>query len=44
MDRVELTDLQKRSLRNRNIALGISLGLLAVIFYAMAVSKFSHGL
>jgi type II secretory pathway component PulM len=44
MDRVVLSDLQKRSRRNRNIALGVSLALLVVIFYAITIIKMSPGL
>ncbi len=40
MDRVELTDAQKKSRRGRNIALGLVLACLVAIFYAITVAKF----
>ncbi|MDB5523572.1 MAG: hypothetical protein JWM58_1335 [Rhizobium sp.] len=39
MDKIELTELQKRSLRNRNIALGIALAALVIIFYAITIIR-----
>jgi hypothetical protein len=39
MDRIELTELQKRSRRNRNIALGVSLAALVIIFYAITIIR-----
>jgi hypothetical protein len=43
MDRIELTELQRRSRRNRNIALGVSLAALVVIFYAITIIKMAPG-
>jgi hypothetical protein len=43
MDRVELTEPQRRSRRNRNIALGVCLGALVVIFYAITIIKMAPG-
>ena len=43
MDKVELSEIQKRSRRNRNIALGVSLAALVVIFYAVTIIKMVPG-
>ncbi|MDH6266603.1 hypothetical protein M2360_001999 [Rhizobium sp. SG_E_25_P2] len=43
VDRIELTELQRRSRRNRNIALGVSLAALVVIFYAITIIKMTPG-
>jgi hypothetical protein len=39
METIQLTEPQKKSRRNRNIALGIVLALLVVIFYAITIIK-----
>ena len=39
MDKIELTEPQKRSRRNRNIALGITLAALVIIFYAITIVR-----
>ncbi|MBL0370826.1 hypothetical protein JJB09_02180 [Rhizobium sp. KVB221] len=39
MDKIQLTELQRKSRRNRNIALGVTLALLVVIFYAITIIK-----
>ncbi|WP_198585902.1 hypothetical protein [Pararhizobium haloflavum] len=39
MDKVELTDKQKRARRNRSIAIGLVLAFLVVLFYAATVIK-----
>lgn len=43
MDRVELNELQRRSRRNRNIAIGVTLAALAIIFYAITIVKMAPG-
>ena len=43
MDKVELTELQRRSRRNRNIAIGVSLAVLVVIFYAITIIRMVPG-
>ena len=43
MEKIELTDIQKRSRRNRNIALGVTLGALGVIFYAITIIRMVPG-
>jgi hypothetical protein len=44
MDFVKLTEAQRKSRRNRNIALGLVLAGLVVLFYAITVVKFlGHG-
>ena len=39
VEKIELTEPQKKSRRNRNIALGIVLALLVVMFYAITIIK-----
>ena len=39
MEKIVLTEPQKKSRRNRNIALGVTLALLVVIFYAITIIK-----
>ncbi|WP_377292819.1 hypothetical protein [Rhizobium sp. SG2393] len=43
METVTLTDKQKKSRRGRNIALGLVLGGLVVLFYVITVIKFATG-
>ncbi|AGS20817.1 hypothetical protein NXC12_CH00976 [Rhizobium etli] len=43
MDLVKLTEKQMKSRRNRNIALGLVLAGLAVLFYVMAIVKMGGG-
>ena len=38
-----LTPSQQRSRRLRNIAIGLAIGLLVVIFYAMTIAKMGAG-
>jgi hypothetical protein len=39
MERVELTDAQKKSRRSRNLALGLALAGLVVLFYLVTLAK-----
>lgn len=39
MDRVELTEAQKKSRRSRNLALGLALAGLVVLFYLVTLAK-----
>lgn len=39
MDTVTMTEAQKKSRRNRNIALGVVLGGLVILFYVMTWAK-----
>ena len=39
IDRIELNEAQKKSRRNRNIALGLVLAALVVLFYIMTLVK-----
>nr|WP_299498915.1 hypothetical protein [uncultured Rhizobium sp.] len=39
MEKIVLTEPQKKSRRNRNIALGIVLALLVVMFYVITIIK-----
>ena len=39
MEKIVLTEPQKKSRRNRNIALGVTLAMLVVIFYAITIIK-----
>jgi hypothetical protein len=43
MDKIELTEVQKRSRRSRNLALGLSLAALVVIFYAITIIRMVPG-
>jgi len=44
METVKLTEKQMKSRRNRNIALGLVLAGLVVLFYAITIVKFSGGM
>lgn len=39
MDRIELTEKQRRARRNRSIAIGILLAALVVLFYTATIVK-----
>lgn len=39
MEKIDLTEPQKKSRRSRNLALGVTLALLAVLFYAVTIIK-----
>jgi hypothetical protein len=39
-DGVKLTPQQEKSRRARNIAIGVTVGLLALLFYAVTIVKF----
>lgn len=43
MELVKLTEAQRKSRRNRNIALGLVLAGLVVLFYAITLVKFGVG-
>ncbi|CAN7194656.1 hypothetical protein J2W42_001324 [Rhizobium tibeticum] len=43
MDVVKLTEAQRKSRRNRNVALGLVLAGLVVLFYAITIVKFTSG-
>ncbi|MBX9467484.1 MAG: hypothetical protein ACK4UW_11840 [Rhizobium rhizophilum] len=42
MDTIELNDKQKKSRRGRNIALGVVLAALVVIFYVVTIIKIGN--
>ncbi|MDK4736304.1 hypothetical protein [Rhizobium sp. CNPSo 3490] len=44
MDLVKLTEKQMKSRRNRNIALGLVLAGLVVLFYAITIVKIGGGI
>ncbi len=44
MERVELTEVQRRTRRRRSIALAVALGALVVIFYVSTIVKFGPAL
>ena len=44
MELLKLNDAQKKSRRNRNIALGLVLFALVAIFYVVTLIKFSNGM
>jgi uncharacterized membrane protein affecting hemolysin expression len=39
MDKIDLTEKQKKARRNRSVAIGIALALLVVLFYAATIIK-----
>ncbi|EPE99447.1 hypothetical protein [Rhizobium grahamii] len=41
MDVVKLTEAQRKSRRNRNVALGLVLAGLVVLFYTITIVKFT---
>jgi hypothetical protein len=43
MELIKLTDAQKKSRRGRNVALGLVLAGLVVIFYAITIIKIGTG-
>jgi len=43
MDLIKLTDAQKKSRRGRNVALGLVLAALVIIFYAITIIKIGTG-
>jgi hypothetical protein len=43
MDTIKLTDAQRKSRRNRNVALGLVLAGLVILFYAITIVKFAAG-
>ncbi|MCB1447642.1 MAG: hypothetical protein KDJ87_18120 [Rhizobiaceae bacterium] len=43
VDRIDLTDAQRKSRRNRSIAIGVALGGLAILFYAVTIIKMVPG-
>lgn len=42
IDTVKLSEAQRRSRRNRNIALGLLLAGVVVLFYAITIVKLGH--
>jgi hypothetical protein len=44
MEKIDLTEKQKKSRRSRNIALGVILALLVVGFYALTIIKIGSGM
>ncbi|WHO72588.1 hypothetical protein [Rhizobium sp. BT03] len=44
MDMVKLTEKQLKSRRNRNIALGLVLAGLVILFYAITIVKIGGGM
>jgi hypothetical protein len=43
IDRIDLTEAQRKSRRNRNIAIGVALAALAILFYAVTIIKMAPG-
>lgn len=43
IDKIDLTEAQRKSRRNRNIALALALGALVVLFYAVTIIKMVPG-
>ena len=44
VEKINLSDAQKRRQRNRSIAIAIVLGLLVVMFYAVTIVKMGPGI
>lgn len=44
METVKLTEVQSKSRRGRNIALGVVLAGLVVLFYVVTLIKFGNGM
>ena len=44
MELIKLSDAQKKSRRGRNIALGVVLFCLVLLFYVVTLIKFSNGM
>jgi hypothetical protein len=43
VDKIDLTEAQRKSRRNRNIAIGVVLAALVVLFYAVTIIKMAPG-
>jgi hypothetical protein len=43
VEKIDLTEAQRKSRRNRNIAIGVALAALVVIFYAVTIIKMAPG-
>lgn len=43
VEKIDLTDAQRKSRRNRNVAIGVVLGGLVVLFYAVTIIKMAPG-
>ncbi|CAN7467048.1 hypothetical protein [Rhizobium sp. LjRoot254] len=43
VEKIDLTDAQRKSRRNRNVAIGVVLAALVVIFYAVTIIKMAPG-
>ena len=43
IEKIDLTDAQRKSRRNRNIAIAVVLGGLVVLFYAVTIIKMVPG-
>ncbi|BCH03326.1 hypothetical protein MesoLj131b_53250 [Mesorhizobium sp. 131-2-5] len=44
LERVTLTERQRKAQRSRSIAIGVALAVLVVIFYIATIIKFGHNL
>ncbi|WP_378943887.1 hypothetical protein [Mesorhizobium sp. ANAO-SY3R2] len=43
-DLITLSDKQKKARRSRNIAIGLALAVLVIIFYIATIAKFGPGI
>lgn len=43
IEKIDLTDAQRKSRRNRSLAIGLALGGLVVLFYAVTIIKMAPG-
>lgn len=42
-EKIDLTDAQRKSRRNRNVAIGVALAALVILFYAVTIIKMAPG-
>ena len=43
IDKIDLTEAQRKSRRNRNVAIGVALAALCVLFYVVTIIKMVPG-
>ena len=44
VEKIQLTDVQKKRQRHRSVAIAVVLGLLVVMFYAVTIVKMGPGI
>lgn len=43
IEKIDLTDAQRKSRRNRNVAIGIALAALVILFYSVTIIRMAPG-